>query len=128
MAPPGWHWRCRHTFELLEVGRPAAKGPDHRPTLRTLHRLDDRAAAPRQKLTLTLATNSLLAGFCDYRAGLLVAKRELINSLLRLTELAGKYRTNEPLLAAAGILIVFPPALIALALNRQVRGVLGGSS
>ena len=83
------------------MGRPAAQRPDHRPTLRTLHRLDDRAAAPRQKLILTLATNSLL----------------------RLTELAGKYRTNEPLLAAAGILIVFPPALIALALNRQVRGV-----
>lgn len=41
-----------------------------------------------------------------------------------ITEFIGKYTTNYPLLAAAGILAVIPPAIVALALNRHIRGML----
>jgi multiple sugar transport system permease protein len=44
-----------------------------------------------------------------------------------ITEFIGKYTTNYPLLMAAGVLAMLPPALVALVLNRQIRGVLGGS-
>jgi multiple sugar transport system permease protein len=44
-----------------------------------------------------------------------------------ITEFIGKYQTNYPLLMAAGVLAMIPPALVALVLNRQIRGVLGGS-
>lgn len=43
-----------------------------------------------------------------------------------ITELVGKYTTNYPLIAAAGILIVIPPAVVAVVLNRHIRGMLGG--
>lgn len=43
-------------------------------------------------------------------------------------EYVGKYTTNYPLLAAAGVLALLPPALIALVLNRHIRGMLSGSS
>lgn len=43
-------------------------------------------------------------------------------------EYVGKYTTNYPLLAAAGILALLPPAIVALVLNRHVRGMLSGSS
>ncbi len=41
-----------------------------------------------------------------------------------ITEFIGKYTTNYPLLTAAGILAVIPPAIIALVLNRHIRGML----
>ena len=44
-----------------------------------------------------------------------------------ITEFIGKYTTNYPLLMAAGVLAMIPPAIVALVLNRQIRGVLGGS-
>jgi multiple sugar transport system permease protein len=44
-----------------------------------------------------------------------------------ITEFIGKYTTNYPLLMAAGVLAMIPPAVVALVLNRQIRGVLGGS-
>jgi multiple sugar transport system permease protein len=43
-------------------------------------------------------------------------------------EYIGKYTTNYPLLAAAGVLALLPPALVALVLNRHIRGMLSGSS
>jgi multiple sugar transport system permease protein len=43
-------------------------------------------------------------------------------------EYVGKYTTNYPLLAAAGVLALLPPAIAALALNRHIRGMLSGSS
>jgi multiple sugar transport system permease protein len=43
-------------------------------------------------------------------------------------EFVGKYTTNYPLLAAAGVLAVLPPAIVALVLNRHIRGMLHGSS
>jgi multiple sugar transport system permease protein len=43
-------------------------------------------------------------------------------------EYVGKYTTNYPLLAAAGVLALLPPAVIALVLNRHIRGMLSGSS
>lgn len=43
-------------------------------------------------------------------------------------EYVGKYTTNYPLLAAAGVLALLPPALVALVLNRHIRGMLSGSS
>ena len=42
-------------------------------------------------------------------------------------EYVGKYTTNHPLLAAAGVLALLPPAVIALVLNRHIRGMLSGS-
>jgi multiple sugar transport system permease protein len=42
-------------------------------------------------------------------------------------EYVGKYTTNYPLLAAAGVLALLPPAVIALVLNRHIRGMLSGS-
>jgi multiple sugar transport system permease protein len=43
-------------------------------------------------------------------------------------EYVGKYTTNYPLLAAAGVLALVPPAIVALVLNRHIRGMLSGSS
>jgi multiple sugar transport system permease protein len=43
-------------------------------------------------------------------------------------EYVGKYTTNYPLLAAAGVLALIPPAVVALILNRHIRGMLSGSS
>jgi multiple sugar transport system permease protein len=45
-----------------------------------------------------------------------------------ISELVGKYSTNYPVLAAAGVIALIPPAIVALVLNRQIRGVLTGSS
>ncbi|MEP6759205.1 MAG: carbohydrate ABC transporter permease [Actinomycetota bacterium] len=45
-----------------------------------------------------------------------------------ITEFVGKYTTNQPLLAAAGILMLLPPALLAIILSRQIRGLLSGWS
>jgi multiple sugar transport system permease protein len=45
-----------------------------------------------------------------------------------ITEYIGKYTTNYPLLAAAGVLTLLPPAIVALFLNRHIRGMLSGSS
>ena len=45
-----------------------------------------------------------------------------------ITEYVGKYTTNYPLLAAAGVLALIPPALLALILNRRITGVMAGSS
>jgi len=41
-----------------------------------------------------------------------------------ITEFIGKYTTNYPLLTAAGILAIIPPAVVALVLNRHIRGML----
>ena len=45
-----------------------------------------------------------------------------------ITEYVGKYSTNYPILAAAGVLALLPPALLALLLNRRITGMLAGSS
>ncbi len=45
-----------------------------------------------------------------------------------ITDFVGKYTTNYPLLAAAGVITLLPPALVALALNGQIRGMLSGST
>jgi ABC-type glycerol-3-phosphate transport system permease component len=45
-----------------------------------------------------------------------------------ITQYVGKYTTNYPILAAAGVLALIPPALIALALNKRITGMLAGSS
>jgi multiple sugar transport system permease protein len=47
---------------------------------------------------------------------------------VNITELVGKYATNYPVLAAAGVIALIPPAIVALFLNRQIRGVLGGTT
>jgi multiple sugar transport system permease protein len=41
-----------------------------------------------------------------------------------ITEFIGKYTTNYPLLTAAGVLAMIPPAIVALVLNRHIRGML----
>ena len=41
-----------------------------------------------------------------------------------ITEFIGKYTTNYPLLTAAGVLAMLPPAIVALVLNRHIRGML----
>ena len=41
-----------------------------------------------------------------------------------ITEFIGKYTTDYPLLTAAGILAMIPPAIVALVLNRHIRGML----
>ena len=43
-----------------------------------------------------------------------------------ITEFVGKYNTNIPLISAAGMLALLPPALVALFLNRYIRGILSG--
>ena len=49
-----------------------------------------------------------------------------------ITEYVGKYMTNYPILAAAGVLALIPPALLALVLNKRIdmemglRGILRG--
>jgi len=45
-----------------------------------------------------------------------------------ITEFVGKYTTNYPILAAAGVIAVLPPAIIALLLNRHMRGMLSGAT
>jgi multiple sugar transport system permease protein len=43
-----------------------------------------------------------------------------------ITELTGKYTTSGPLISAAGMLALIPPALVALLLNRYIRDMLSG--
>ncbi len=45
-----------------------------------------------------------------------------------ITEYVGKYTTNYPILAAAGVLALIPPAVVALLLNKRITGMLAGSS
>ena len=45
-----------------------------------------------------------------------------------ITEHVGKYTTNYPIVAAAGVLALIPPALLALLLNRRITSVVAGSS
>lgn len=45
-----------------------------------------------------------------------------------ITEFSGKYRTDYPLVAAAGVLALIPPAVVATVLNRRIRSMLGGLS
>jgi multiple sugar transport system permease protein len=45
-----------------------------------------------------------------------------------ITEYVGKYTTNYTILAAAGVLALLPPALLALLLNRRITSVMAGSS
>ena len=47
---------------------------------------------------------------------------------VQITEYVGKYTTNYPILAAAGVLALLPPALVALLLNKRITGMLAGSS
>jgi multiple sugar transport system permease protein len=47
---------------------------------------------------------------------------------VQITEYVGKYTTNYPILAAAGVLALIPPALLALLLNKRITGMLAGSS
>ena len=47
---------------------------------------------------------------------------------VQITEYVGKYTTNYPILAAAGVLALIPPALLALLLNRRITSVRAGSS
>lgn len=43
-----------------------------------------------------------------------------------ITELTGKYTSSGPLISAAGMLALVPPALVALFLNRYIRDMLSG--
>ena len=52
----------------------------------------------------------------------------MVAGLEEITEYVGKYTTNYPILAAAGVLALIPPALLALALNKRITGMLAGSS
>ena len=45
-----------------------------------------------------------------------------------ITEYVGKYTTNYPILAAAGVMALIPPAMLALVLNKRITGMLAGSS
>lgn len=45
-----------------------------------------------------------------------------------ITEFVGKYNSNQPLIVAAGMLALLPPALVAIVLNKQIRGMLSGWS
>jgi multiple sugar transport system permease protein len=45
-----------------------------------------------------------------------------------ITNFVGKYSTDYPLVAAGGVLALIPPAIVALALNRHIRGMLSGST
>jgi multiple sugar transport system permease protein len=47
---------------------------------------------------------------------------------VQITEYVGKYTTNYPILAAAGVLALIPPAIVALLLNKRIAGMLAGSS
>lgn len=45
-----------------------------------------------------------------------------------ITEFVGKYNSNQPLIVAAGMLALVPPAIVAIVLNKQIRGMLSGWS
>ena len=45
-----------------------------------------------------------------------------------ITQYVGKYTTKYPILAAAGVLALIPPAVLALVLNKRITGMLAGSS
>lgn len=45
---------------------------------------------------------------------------------ITISEFVGKYTVNVPLMMAAGILALIPPAVLALAVNRNIRGMLSG--
>jgi multiple sugar transport system permease protein len=43
-----------------------------------------------------------------------------------ITEFVGKYARNIPMISAAGMLALIPPAVVAIILNRHIRGILTG--
>ncbi len=43
-----------------------------------------------------------------------------------ITEFVGKYNANVPMISAAGIIALIPPAVVAIVLNRYIRGMLSG--
>jgi len=43
-----------------------------------------------------------------------------------ITEFVGKYSRNVPMISAAGMLALIPPAIVAILLNRHIRGILSG--
>lgn len=45
-----------------------------------------------------------------------------------ITNFVGKYSTDYPLVAAGGVMALIPPTIVALALNRHIRGMLSGST
>jgi multiple sugar transport system permease protein len=45
-----------------------------------------------------------------------------------IADFVGKYTVNVPLMMAAGILALIPPAVVALAVNRNIRSMLSGWS
>jgi multiple sugar transport system permease protein len=55
---------------------------------------------------------------------LLTSTQETKPVTVVITEFIGKYTTNYPLLTAAGVLAMLPPAIVALILNRHIRGML----
>ena len=55
---------------------------------------------------------------------LLTSTQETKPVTVVITEFIGKYTTNYPLLTAAGVLAMLPPAIVALVLNRHIRGML----
>jgi multiple sugar transport system permease protein len=71
----------------------------------------------------------LLTVWGEFLIPLLLASTENAKPVtVLITEYVGKYTTNYPILAAAGVLALIPPAIIALVLNRRITGMLSGSS
>jgi multiple sugar transport system permease protein len=71
----------------------------------------------------------MLAVWGDFLIPLLLTTTMNSNTVtVLIPDFVGKYTTNYPLLAAAGMLAIVPPGIVALALNRHIRGMLSGFS
>ena len=89
-----------------------------------------RVALPQMRSGIAaMAAIFMLAVWGEFLTPLLLAPTLNTKPVtVMISELVGKYATNYPVLAAAGVIALIPPAIVALALNRQIRGVLTGSS
>lgn len=124
-APLGiWlaYYQCRELpSETLEAAMIDGCGP---------WRAFVRVALPQMRSGLAaMAAIFMLAVWGEFLIPLLLAPTLNTKPVtVIITELVGKYSTNYPVLAAAGVIALIPPAIVALVLNRQIRGVLTGSS
>ncbi|HXA62690.1 MAG TPA: carbohydrate ABC transporter permease [Streptosporangiaceae bacterium] len=74
-----------------------------------------------------LTTIVFLASWSQFLIPLLFAQSPSLKPVtVLITEFVGKYNTNYALIAAAGLIALLPPALLALSQSRQIRGMLSG--
>jgi len=120
------------TWLLYNQVRELPKEPEEAALIDGCHRVQAfvRVVVPQLLSGIAaVATIVMLAVWGEFLIPLLLSSTANAKPVtVLITEYVGKYSTNYPILAAAGVLALLPPALVALLLNRRITGMLAGSS